>query len=276
MIPRLFSLFLFFGVAVYPTLEASAKTQEGENPFNLTAGPIVGDLGVAQITIPQGYVFAAGNDTKRLMEAMGNPPTDQEVGFYAPEDLKWFVVYEFYDTGYIKDADKEDLDADALLASIREGTKEGNKERKKRGWNTLEIVGWEKPPFYNKATQNLEWATLTKSLPDGSIVINYNTRILGRKGTMAATLVVDPELLANVLPAFQQSLAGYEFKSGQRYAEWRQGDKIAQYGLTGLILGGGAAMASKLGLLQKFWKIIIIPFVAAFGYLSKFFKRSEE
>ncbi|HWL52158.1 MAG TPA: DUF2167 domain-containing protein [Chthoniobacteraceae bacterium] len=275
MIPRFFSLLLCCGLAL-AVPDAFAEKEEAENQYNLKVGPMVGDLGMAQLQVPEGYIFAAGSDTRRIMEAMGNPPTDLECGFFAPEDMAWFVVYEFYDTGYIKDAEKEELDADALLASIREGTEAGNEERTRRGWHPLEIVGWEKTPFYNPTTQNLEWATRTRDKVNGEVGINYNVRVLGRRGTMAVTLVVDPEHLAGALPTFQKSLAGYEFKSGHRYAEWRQGDKIAQYGLTGLILGGGAAMASKFGLLQKLWKIILIPVFAVFGYLSKLFKKKEE
>jgi len=56
---------------------------------------------------------------------------------------------------------------------------------------------------------------------------------------------------------------------GQRYAEFRPGDKIAEYGLAALITGGAAAVALKTGLFQKFWKLIVLGFVALAGALKK-------
>ncbi len=56
---------------------------------------------------------------------------------------------------------------------------------------------------------------------------------------------------------------------GQKYAEWRSGDKVAKYGLTALIVGGAATAAVKSGLLIKFWKLIVAGFLG----LSAFLKR---
>ena len=41
------------------------------------------------------------------------------------------MVFEYDDSGYVKDDDKDELDADAMLASIREGTEQANVERKR-------------------------------------------------------------------------------------------------------------------------------------------------
>jgi len=68
-------------------------------------------------------------------------------------------------------------------------------------------------------------------------VVNYNTRLLGRKGVMEVSLVVDPEKLSATMPAYQALLKDYDFKQGERYAEFRQGDKIAKYGLAALVTG---------------------------------------
>ena len=87
-------------------------------------------------------------------------------------------MFEFEDVGYVKDDEKDSLDANALLESIKQGTEAGNKERRKRGWATMTILGWETPPRYNETTHNLEWAIRGQS--EGEPVINHNTRLLGR------------------------------------------------------------------------------------------------
>jgi uncharacterized membrane-anchored protein len=237
-------------------------------------GPSLGELGTtAQVKVPNGYLFAGGNDTRTLMEAMQNPTTDKELGFVAPANEDWFAVFEFQAVGYVKDDEKGSLDADAILESIRAGTEEGNKERARRGWPALTVVGWETPPRYNEETHNLEWAIRLES--EGKPAVNHNTRLLGRGGVMEVTLVCDPAQLSETLPKFRTMLSGFDFAQGQKYSEFRQGDKMAAYGLTGLIAGGGVAVAAKSGLLKWLWKGLVAVVVALGALAKKIFSRKQ-
>ena len=250
---------------------------EGEEPtinVNWLEGPATGDLGsTAQVDVPIGYVFAGAADTKTLMEVTQNPVSGDEVGFLAPSEDDWFVVFEYDDMGYIKDDEKDALDADAMLKSIREATAASNKEREKRGWPTMAITGWEQPPHYDEATHNLEWAIKGES--EGIPVINYNTRILGRGGVMSVTLVADPEQMPTTLPTFKQLLAAFDYKEGQRYAEYREGDKLAKYGLSALVVGGGAAAAAKAGVFRWLWKVLVAGAAGAAALFRKIFRRNS-
>ena len=237
-------------------------------------GPTVGQLGLnAEVKIPEGYIFAGARDTRTLMEATKNPISNTELGFIARANEDWFVVFEFDDAGYVKDDEKTTLDAEALLKSIKEGTEEANKERVRRGWPTLTTLGWETPPRYNESTHNLEWATKAES--EGILIINHNTRLLGRGGVMRVTLVTDPETLATTLPQFKQMLEGFQFKEGHRYAEFRAGDKTAAYGLTGLIVAGGAAAAVKTGIFKWLWKVLVAAAVGVSALIKKLFSRNK-
>jgi uncharacterized membrane-anchored protein len=182
-------------------------------------------------------------------------------------------VFEFDDVGYVKDDDKDSLDAGALLDSIKAGTEAGNKERQRRGWATMTIIGWEQPPHYNDVTHNLEWAV--KATSEGQPVVNHNTRLLGRGGVMEVTLVTDPATLTETLPKFKTMLQGFEFKQGQRYAEFRAGDKTAAYGLTGLIVGGTAAALVKTGAFKWLWKALVAAFVGLSALVKKLFSRNR-
>jgi uncharacterized membrane-anchored protein len=127
-----------------PTPASTWDTYEG---VKWQKGGTVGELGdIAQVKVPEGFVFADANDTRTIMEANQNPTSGREMGFVAPKDDNWFAVFEFSDVGYVKDDDKDSLDATALLDSIKAGTEAGNKERTRRGWATLTVVGWEQPP----------------------------------------------------------------------------------------------------------------------------------
>ncbi|MEI6969983.1 MAG: DUF2167 domain-containing protein [bacterium] len=235
-------------------------------------GPSVGDLnGLAEIRVPAGFVFAGAEDTQVLMEAMHNPVSRQEMGFVAPEGLEWFVVFEYEDVGYVRDDEKGSLDAAAMLESIKNGTEASNKERQRRGWATMNILGWEQAPRYNETTHNLEWAIKAES--EGQQIVNYNTRLLGRGGVMRVTLVADPATYSLTLPKFKDVLAGYDFKQGKKYAEWREGDKIAKYGLSALVVGGAAAVAAKAGLFKWLWKILVVGAIAIAGMARSVYSR---
>lgn len=244
-------------------------------PLDWVKGPAQAAIGtVAEIAVPPGHVFTGAQGTQQILQMGGNPVSGDELGFLAPTSLVWSVVFEWDEVGYVKDDEKDTLDAAALLKSLREGNAMANEERRRRGWSTLEIVGWEVPPRYNEETHNLEWAITGES--EGRQVVNYNVRLLGRQGVMSATLLVDPQDLSASLPAYRALLAGYDFQSGQHYAEYRQGDKLAQYGLAALIAGGAAVGAAKLGLFawvavffKKAWKLVVVAVAAIAAVLRK-------
>lgn len=238
-------------------------------------GPASANLGeIARVQVPAGYRFTAGDGTRKILEMMHNTTSGEELGLIVPEntdDHPWFVIFEFDPMGYVKDDEKSKLDADAILNSLRESQEEGNKERQKRGWNTLTIDGWKVPPFYNDTTHNLEWAILVSSQKQTSV--NYSTRVLGRKGVMRVDLVLDPEQLAAVQSSYQSLLTGFTFQPGETYAEFRKGDKIAEMGLIALVAGGAGAIAAKTGLLAKFWKLIVVGIAGLGAGIKRFWNR---
>ena len=256
--------------------DAAAKVLQS---IDWVKGPAKGEMkDIATIDVPSGYIFAKANDVSKLMEMMENPVSGSEVGFLAPEDMSWFMVFEFSDIGYVKDDDRDELDANAILKNVKEGTEAANEERKKRGWGTLDIVGWEQQPKHDTKSNNLTWAIRAKSGPEQ--VVNYNTRILGRRGVMEVALVCDPAQLAAVTPAANKLLTDYQFNAGERYAEFTKGDKVAALGLAALITGGGVAVAAKSGLLAKLFKLLakvgVFLAAGAAALFKKLFGKKEE
>jgi uncharacterized membrane-anchored protein len=108
----------------------------------------------------------------------------------------------------------------------------------------------------------------------GRMHVNYTSRLLGRSGVMSAVLVSSPQALAEDMKAFNAALAGYDYLPGEKYAEFKSGDRIAEYGLGALVLGGAAAAAAKAGWLKflgKFWIVIVAAVAAAWGVIKRFF-----
>lgn len=244
-------------------------------------GPLTADLGGhAELTVPEGIVFVDGKGTKTFLERTENFPSGEEVGLVLGNTGSevWWAIFRFEDTGYVEDAEKDELDADDLLDSIQTSNEEGNEERRRRGWGTVDVVGWEKPPFYDEKTNNLTWALRTHS-SDGDGV-NWDVRLLGRRGVMKARLICGVDALPTILPAFDALIASFQYKEGHKYAEYQKGDKIAEYGLGALVLGGAGVAAFKLGFFAKFWKFLVFGAAAVGAFLknswSKLFGRKPK
>ncbi|HZR15699.1 MAG TPA: DUF2167 domain-containing protein [Verrucomicrobiae bacterium] len=265
-------LALLIGTASLP-----AQTSENKSKVKFLTGPATARLSnVARVDVPAGYFFIDGKDYQAMLKAEREPVSGRELGLLSSTNRDWSVIFEYDDIGYVKDDDKDSLNADKLLDSIKRGTAEANKQRADAGRAPIEVIGWELPPRYDSNTHNLEWAI--RGAVEGRPILNYNTRLLGRKGVMEVVLVVQPDQLNETLPAFRNLLSSYNFQTGETYAEYRPGDKIAKYGLGALVLGGAAVGAAKLGLLtwvivlfKKAWKLVIVAFAAVASFFKKLF-----
>jgi uncharacterized membrane-anchored protein len=245
-------------------------------------GPCRGSVGhYAEIDVPEGFMFAGPADAQKFMELNENIPDPMTMGVLQPiaDDETWFLVFEYGDTGHVHDDEKTKIDADALLKHKQAVEVRANEERRKRGYVAMHCKDWLIRPAYDADTRSLAWALrLEVDGPDGKVseVCNYNLRILGRSGVMSTTLVCAPQEISGLVPRVKQLLKGFEYVPGQRYGEWRAGDKVAAYGLTGLITGGAAVAAVKSGLaakllaaVAKMGKVIFLAVIAIFGGICK-------
>jgi uncharacterized membrane-anchored protein len=265
------------GVLVFASIGFAQQTSDPMREalsLRWQVGPAQGTIaGKATLSIPPRHRFLDGPNTRRFLELNGNPPRDNHYTI-APDDLGWFAIFFFEPSGYVRDDEK--LDANALLRTLKENDGPSNEERKRLGMQTLHTIGWHVPPHYDLETKRLEWGLRLRA-EDGDEVINYTTRLLGRNGIMHATLVSDPKSLDREIVSFKSVLAGFGFASGERYSEFRSGDKVAQYGLGALIVGGAAAAAAKTGAGKGVMKVIGVAIfalgAAILGFLRRLFRR---
>ncbi|MGZ3506691.1 MAG: DUF2167 domain-containing protein [Vulcanimicrobiaceae bacterium] len=226
----------------------------------------IGNIGsVAEVTVPESCKFTGRSGVPAFLRASHNLPDESvaAVLLCLPTDSSaaWFVMFKFDESGLVRDNDKNALDADKLLASMKEATEQANEERERRGWDKMFIAGWITPPFYDSTTHNLTWA-LEGVTAEGESSVNREVRLLGRRGVLSAELVAEPNHLSTVVPQFDGVIGSTRFVTGQKYSEWREGDKVAAYGLVALIAGGAGLAAGKLGLLGKLWKLVAAMVVA--------------
>jgi uncharacterized membrane-anchored protein len=245
-------------------------------------GPTTVKLGNrATLNVPDGYAFLGAAGSRSLNDILHNPPVNGDQYTLAPKTLNWIAFFAYEDIGYVKDNDK--LDPDAILQSYRDGTAEGNKERKSRGWDELNILGWSAKPEYDTQIKSLAWSILLEDAENHKHIVNYNTRLLGRRGVMDVTLVTAPEKLTASIDDFKATLPGFQYAPGESYAEYRPGDRVAEYGLAALITGGALAVAAKKGLftviggfLVAAWKFVLAGFVALSAWFKNLFKKKQQ
>ena len=229
--------------------------------------------GRATLKIPKGFRFLEAKGAQEFLKKTGNRPSGQETGLLMHTQDEWWVILEFEEIGYVKDDEKKELDADKLIGSYRQATESMNEARQERGTPPIRIVGWHVAPNYNDITKNLEWSVEAES--GGEKFVNYNVRLLGRKGVTKVTLIEDRSHVDATLPQFREILRSHQYGDGESYAEYRQGDRIAQYGLGALVLGGAAAAAAKFGLFaplilffKKAWKLVAAGVVGAVMWIK--------
>jgi uncharacterized membrane-anchored protein len=245
-----------------PAPSGSASVEAPVMPWQ--AGPRTLDLGHSlDLALPEHYAFLGMPHAGELMKKIGNFHNENLVGVVVPDDdAEWFVSIRYDEVGYVKDDEK--IDSNELLQAIKEGTEEANKERVAAGFKALNIEGWSQEPAYDRGKHHLVWG-ITAASQDGKS-INYNTRVLGRRGYVSINLVTAPETAAEYRPHATALLAATTFRPGARYEDFDSKlDKVAEYGLTGLILGGaglGAAKLVKLGFFAKFWNVILAGLIA--------------
>ncbi len=227
---------------------------------------------MAEAKLPEGWLFLAGEDGRRFLRELGNRPGPATLGVAIPPDFAdsdVFAVYSYSDEGNVDDSETPDYAQ--LLVDMKEAAKEQSEERKKAGLGTVELLGWAEPPHYDKAEHKLFWAEKLK-FSDGEgdgLTLNYNVRVLGRAGHLVVQGVGGMEQIAEVAARNQELLRVTEFVQGQRYTDFNADyDKVATYGIGGLIAGGVAAKAGLFAKLAVLLKVALKPILIGLGVIG--------
>jgi uncharacterized membrane-anchored protein len=280
---------LFAGVA---SAQAPATDPAAESTAAFAAAKAAMTMGPADVKLidqatlhlPAGFVFIPKNESMRVLKSMGNRPSPETLGMIFPDDgSNWFLVARYVPSGYIKDDDAKDWNADDLLKGLKEGTELANAERKKRGIPEMEVVGWVERPAYESSSHRLVWSLASKDKGAAATAeqgVNYNTYLLGREGYVSMNLVTELNVVESQKPIAKNLLAALEFDKGKAYTEFNAStDRVAEYGLAALV--GGVA-AKKLGLfavlaafVAKFAKLILFALIGFGAAAMKIFKRKD-
>ena len=93
---------------------------------------------------------------------------------------------------------------------------------------------------------------------------------MGRKGYLLLNVIGDIDRLPAVKKGIPAILSSVDFTSCNRYRNFNPSvDKMATYGVGGLIAGKVLAKVGFFALILKFWKIMAGVVMAAFYYIKK-------
>jgi uncharacterized membrane-anchored protein len=222
------------------------------------------------LDIPSGFKFLNAEQTKLVFNKVYVNPYDPTIlGSIWPEKSKiydgdsYVFTIKYHDDGYIKDDDAKEIDYNDLLKTMKESQIETNKERVASGYEQVQIIGWAKSPFYDEKTKILHWAKEAKFGDNTSNVLNYEVRILGRKGYLSMTAVANMKELPLVNADIDKVLGMASFTEGNRYSDFNSSsDRIAEYTIGGLIAGKILAKVGFFALIAKFFKFIVVGVIA--------------
>lgn len=255
---------------IVDSISASYKYQTGQ----VTLGD-----GFATLNVPAGFRYLNAEQSKQLLEDLwGNPPGQTSLGMIFPENLGpldsavWAFDISFEDMGYVKDADADDINYDELLADMKKDNVEENKQRQEMGYEAVELIGWASAPFYDKDKKVLHWAKELRFGDALSHTLNYDVRVLGRKGVLSMNAIGDMAQLDQVKQNIPSILSSVSFSEGNRYADFSEssGDKIAAWTIGGLVAGKVLAKAGFFAIIAKFGKLIIMALIAGGAALWKY------
>lgn len=263
------------------TVTSYGDINEGLDQYHIEhhTGPAtenIAQVATLQTSILDNFLDAK-NSNKFLQLTKNLPSEDTFILIHENNKNAWWATFDFSETGHVKDDEK--IDADDLLQKLKDGDATGNALRERQGLDKLYTIGWAVPPHYDSETKLLEWGTKIRD-EDGKETVNYTVRLLGRKGIVEAVLITSENTLKEDIAAFKKTLKGFQFNYGNRYADFKSGDKVATYGLGALIVGGVAAVATKkgfwaalVGFFAAGWKFICIGFVAIGGWVRSVLNR---
>lgn len=247
-----------------PSSDRQTKVDEFLSTLHFQQGNIPLGDGLATLRVPSAFQYLNAADTDKVLTKLwGNPPGDKHLGMLLPADVSvasadsWGVIISYVNDGFVKDDDASKINYDELMKDMQKSTREASAQRVKDGYSGIELVGWAAPPRYDAAAKKLYWAKELRFSDSNSTTLNYDIRVLGRRGVLSLNCVAAMDQLPSIQERAPEILRMVEFNQGNRYADFAPStDKVAAYGVGALIAGGILAKAG-------FFKVLLVALLAA-------------
>jgi uncharacterized membrane-anchored protein len=171
--------------------------------------------GLGALPVPSGMISADRTETRRFLEATGNPPAGDEIAIAAPPNVDWFLVFSFDEFKKLGLEHPKPSVAE-IVAALRRGNSETNQARKKAGRETLDLLGWREKPSYDAKTFRLEWSIDTQE-SGGRHDANRFWLLLTRNGVLTIELVTEQARYAAASQSANALLQGLGIAEQEAY-----------------------------------------------------------
>lgn len=272
-----FVMVLGLGFADEPPADQDYQKFESSLDWK-SAGAYPLPLSNSTLTLPQEHVVLLGKDADAMRVFWGNASSHDLEAITLTEERSEPVIFRFYSEGYISLADWSAVDAKALLQSYLENTERENKEREKKGLESLHVLGWMQEPTLDKETNTVYWAIEAVAGKDDHFVNAFALR-LGRFGYEELVWITDKNSYIPKGGELDLMLQAHSFEEGFRYADYVSGDKVAAYGIASLVAASIGVKVLKSGalllLIKKFGAFFIAACAALFYKIRSWLKKEE-
>lgn len=249
------------------------------NKFQYETGTLsLGDH-LATLEVPAGYKFLNPEDSRFVLEILwGNPQNPSVLGMLFLKDqapnsdhFNYAVVYSFSEDGHVTDEDAGTIDYDELLMELQADSENESRELREKGYTGYTVLRWASEPFYDPQSKKLHWAKELFFDDSETSTLNYDVRILGRRGILSMNILGDISILPEVKKDMPQLLASINFNEGHRFIDFNpEVDKLAAYGLGALITGKLLSKTGLFAIVAKYAKFILIGLLAVAFAIKKF------
>ncbi|HWY99161.1 MAG TPA: DUF2167 domain-containing protein [Bacteroidia bacterium] len=259
-----------------------------EKSFTYQHGTI--DLpGIGTINVPPGFKYLDKKQSEHALFDLWKNPRDSNstLGMIFPDSTgvltsgSFIFDIEYDPMGYVKDDDADKMDYAELLQQLKKDVADENAMRVAAGYQPAYLVGWAVTPYYDKERKILHWAKEIKFGTDSINTLNYNVRILGRKGVLILNAIASMDELKTVQANLPKVMDIVSFSDGNKYKDFNPGiDKVAAWTIGGLVAGKILAKVGFLAVILKFWKVGMIALAGGFTAMRKkiagLFKRKKD
>src|SRR5262249_31547646 len=148
------------------------------------------------------------------------------LGVISPISGDYYVVLQFNEVGYMRDAGKQPLDEDSVLKTVWDRTTRQNTQRVHEGSPNIVHVEWLLKPAFDANAHLLECAIRTDGRGDNQSLVNYTVQRLGRRGVLQASVVKQRRDFSD-FGIVREAIRAITFKPGEDYRDYKEGDKVA-------------------------------------------------
>ena len=175
------------------------------------------------------------------------------------------VIIEDSDIGYVDRSNLENLRSDHLFNILKTLTEGTNRERRRNGHPTVDVIGYEIEPRHDARLDASYWAIRVR-LSDGTESVNATAVRLTRDGYATVTWVGTAGQFAG-RDTIERTLAPFNLDEGAHHADFREGDPVADVDLEALVtlLAGGvpSSVATAVSLMKYAGLVLLLPLIFA-------------